>query len=336
MAPPPIAPPGLGRIASSVVARVRDGLIDQLRSRPDLAERVVRLLRLVPSRSARSTLYRTFSWPLIDHLRSPLEIATTGGKLMVDTSDVVGRVLTASGVWEPHVTEAFRARFGAADICIDIGAHVGYYTLLASKLVGPRGHVYAFEPSPGVYRALEQNLGRNEATNVTALNVAAGADGGPGVLYELEAGSSGNSSLSPRLLDSPHAGTADEYVSVEVDICAVDTRVPDDGFGRVRMIKVDVEGYEVEALRGVERILAVGAPVAVIVELSPEWSLEDPAPFVEDLCRRHRLTPYRLVNEYSLDGYFPARIEPPRRIHAIPSERCDLLLVRSNRPPAAE
>ena len=316
--------------AASLSARVRNGLVDRLRSRPGLAERVVRLPRLVPSRSARSTLYRTFSWPLIDHLCPQLEVASAGGKLAVDTGDIVGRVLTASGVWEPHVTEAFRARLGAGDVCIDIGAHVGYYTLLASKLVGPRGRVYAFEPSPGAYRALEQNLARNGSRNVTALNVAAGADGSTGVLYELAEGRSGNSSLSPRLLDSPHAGSADQYASVEVDICAVDTRVPAHELDRVRMIKVDVEGYEVEAMRGVERILAAGAPLAVIVELSPEWSLEDPAPFFEDLCRRHRLTPYRLVNEYSLDGYFPARIEPPVRIQAIPSERCDLLLVRPN------
>ena len=315
---------------------MRDGLVDRLRSRPGLAERVVRLPRLVPSRSVRSTLYRTFSWPLIDHLRPQLEISSIGGTLLVDRADMVGRVLVASGVWEPHVTEAFRARLGAGDVCVDIGAHVGYYTLLASKLVGPRGHVFAFEPSPGVYRALEENLARNGVTNVTALNVAAGADAGTGVLYELAEGSSGNSSLSPRLLDSPHAGTAGEYASVEVDVCAVDTRVPGDEFARVRMIKVDVEGYEVEALRGVERILAAGAPIAVIVELSPEWSLDDPAPFIEDLCRRHRLTPYRVVNEYSLDGYFPARIVPPVRVRTIPSERCDLLLVRSSPGSAAQ
>ena len=322
------APARIGARVSSVLARLRDGLVGRLRSRPRLAERVVALPRLVPSRSARSTLYRTFSWPLIDHLRPRLEISSVGGKLAVDTGDVVGRVLTASGVWEPHVTEAFRARLGAGDICIDIGAHIGYYTLLAAKLVGASGHVYAFEPSPAVYRALERNLERNNVTNVTALNVAAGAGERAGVLYELAAGSSGNSSLSPRLLESPHAGTADEYAPVEVEICAVDSRVPDHEFGRVRMIKVDVEGYEVEALRGVERILAAGAPIAMIVELSPEWSLEDSAPFVEDLCRRHRLRPYRLVNEYSLDGYFPAGIEPPAPIAAIPSERCDVLLVR--------
>ena len=125
-----------------------------------MAARVVRLPRLTPSPRLRSTLYRSFSWPLIDHLRPELEVSAIGGKLLVDTRDVVGRVLTASGVWEPHITEAFRTCLAAGDVCVDIGAHVGYYTLLASRLVGPSGRVYAFEPSPGVYRALERNLER--------------------------------------------------------------------------------------------------------------------------------------------------------------------------------
>ena len=115
---------------------------------------------------------------------------------------------------------------------------------------------------------------------------------------------------------------------MQVRIEAVDALVPREAFDRVRMIKVDVEGYEVEAIRGLEHILDLGAPISLIVELSPEWSLEDPARFVEGLCRKHRLTPFRLTNEYTLDGYFPTRIEHPARIDEIPAERCDLLLVR--------
>ena len=243
------------------------------------------------------------------------------------TEDAVGRVLAAAGEWEPHVTHAFRGALAPGDVCLDVGAHIGYYTLLASKLVGPRGRVYAFEPSPRAHAELAANVARNAATNVIALNVAAGAEPGTAILYE-GPGGSGNSSLSPRLLESPHAGRAEEYTPVEVTVATLESLVPRDAFRRGRMIKVDVEGYEVEALRGLERILDEGARVALVVELSPEWSAEAPAQFVEALCRRHRLTAFLLVNEYTFDGYFPDRIEPPVRIHEIPSERCDLLLVR--------
>ena len=96
----------------------------------------------------------------------------------------------------------------------------------------------------------------------------------------------------------------------------------------MRVLKVDVEGYEVEVLRGVEGVLAAGAPIAVFVELSPAWSEEDPSAFVDVFCREHGLVPWRLVNDYTPAGYFPSRLVPPARLERIPAERCDLLLTR--------
>jgi FkbM family methyltransferase len=308
--------------------RIRYGVIVRIRDRPRLAQRVLGLVRRLPVRGVRSRLARWFSWLLVDELPAQLEVRTIAGTLAVDTRDTVGRVLAVAGEWEPHVTRAFLRSLRPGDVCLDVGAHVGYYTLLASKAVGRHGHVYAFEPAPGVYRVLSRNLERSGVANVTALNVAAGASEGSAVLYEGPGGGSGNSSLSPRLLETPHMGRAEQYTPVEVEVRPVDALVPPDMFSRVRMIKVDVEGYEVEAICGLEDILAEGAPVSLIVELSPEWSEDDPARFVEKLCERHGLNAFRLVNEYSLDGYFPTRIEPATRLDEIPAGRCDLLLVR--------
>lgn len=286
------------------------------------------VIRLLPVRGIRARLYRSVSWPLTVHLSPPVEVRTPGGTMIVDTRDSIGRVLAIAGEWEPHVTQAFRRRLAPGDVCVDVGAHVGYYTLLASKLVGRHGHVYAFEPSPRTFPQLEANLARNEAANVTAVNVAAGAGEGSAVLYEAPSHSSGASSLSAQMLESPDVGRAEDYAPVQVRVGAVDALVPREAFGRVRLIKVDVEGYEVEALGGIEGLLAEGAPVSLIVELTPAWSVEDPARFVEGLCRRHGLSAFQLVNEYTLDGYFPTRIEPPAQLVEIPAGRCDLLLVR--------
>lgn len=248
--------------------------------------------------------------------------------MIVDAGDSVGRVLAIAGEWEPHVTSAFRASLERGDVCIDVGAHVGYYALLAAKVVGPPGHVYAFEPSPTTYRSLVANLARNRRANVTPANVAAGAEESTAVLYEAPNYGSGASSLSRRMLEAPDIGRLEEYAPVQVRVGPIASLVPRESFPRVRLIKIDVEGYEVEALRGLEEILAIGAPLTLIVELTPDWSAEPPAPFVEDLCRRHALTAFRLSNEYTFDGYFPARIEPPTRLDAIPVGRCDLLLRR--------
>lgn len=74
--------------------------------------------------------------------------------------------------WEPGVAEFLRDTLNQGDIFIDIGAHVGAYTLLASKLVGSRGQVYAFEPDPVARRFLYKNIGINRAINVTILPLA--------------------------------------------------------------------------------------------------------------------------------------------------------------------
>jgi FkbM family methyltransferase len=287
------------------------------------------LARRVPTRRLRSAVHRSVSWTLVDELPARIEVSAVGGRMVVDRKSLLGRVVAISGEWEPHVTNEFRKRLTPGDVCVDVGAHVGYYTLLASRLVGPKGHVYAFEPAPVCHRALHDNLERNGRANVTVLDVAAGAREATEVLLVAPGGSPETSSLSPRMLEVPHGGEASQFTPTEVRTQAVDAVVPRAQFARVRVLKVDVEGYEVEVLRGAEGILAAGAPIAVFVELSPAWSEEDPSAFVDALCREHGLVPWRLLNEYSPAGYFPSRLVPPTRLGRIPAERCDLLLTRT-------
>ncbi len=246
----------------------------------------------------------------------------------VDTGDAVGSVVAASGIWEPNITATVRQLVSPGDVCIDVGAHVGYHTLLMSRLVEEHGHVFAFEPSPARFFELTSNLARNGSTNVTAFNIAAGTGDGEAVLYEAPRENTSASTMSPGALVSPVAGNARDYKPRTVRVAAVESRVPPELFSRIRLVKVDVEGYEVEALRGLEGILSVGAPIAIVVEISPDWSAEDPTGFLEELCARHRLAPWRVVNEYSPRGCFPSKPQPPVRVAVIPSERADLVLVR--------
>jgi precorrin-6B methylase 2 len=89
--------------------------------------------------------------------------------MVVDPSDYVNRIIAITGVWEPQVTAAFQALLSPGDVCVDVGANIGYFSLLAARLVGSRGHVYAVEPSSTSYDRLTKNLELNNATNVTAL-----------------------------------------------------------------------------------------------------------------------------------------------------------------------
>lgn len=293
-----------------------------------LARRLLPLARLVPGRSRRARLYHVFSWPLGSGIRDRYEVGTVGGRMLVDPQTLIGRVLAVSGEWEPHVTSAFCSRLAVGDVCVDVGAHIGYYTLLASGAVGRSGRVYALEPSSRVFRTLSSNLALNASANVTAFNVAAGERAGRGALYEAPGPSPLTSSLSSRMLDAPHGARAEEFVPTDVQVVALDDIVPADDFRRVRVVKIDVEGYEIEVLRGMESLLRAADRIAVFVETSPEWTTEDPARFLTEFCKEHRLSPYVLRNDYSLEGYFPRRLLPPVRVRTIPLGRQDLMLVR--------
>src|SRR5205823_8966527 len=89
-----------------------------------------------------------------------------------DTRDTIQQYIYYFGVWEPHLTRWIVRRLVCGDAFIDVGANVGYYSLLASKLVGTSGSVVAIEASPATFKILQSNLALNQVRNVRAMNVA--------------------------------------------------------------------------------------------------------------------------------------------------------------------
>jgi FkbM family methyltransferase len=306
-----------GRLAAAAAGR--------LGRRPRLATTLLRLPRALPS-GPRSSLYRSFSWQLAKRVRLETTVSVAGGSMMeVSTADQVGRVLAISGVWEPNATAVFRSLLRPGDVCLDIGAHIGYFTLLASRLVGPGGHVYAFEPSPATYEALLANLRRNDAANVTAFPFAAGDAPGQALLHEGPGTNTGRSTLR----DTQPNAAPFTTPGVTVDVRTPVSCVPEDDLRRIRVVKIDVEGYEVEVLSGLVPIFELGEPLAVLVEFNPLWSAHERA--VEDvtgLCREHGFALQRVSAGYSLETLFPARVAAPVPIDAVPPHECDLLLTR--------
>jgi FkbM family methyltransferase len=282
--------------------------------------------RLLPHGRLRSRLYRSFSWPLAKRLAAELEVTVSGGsRLAVRTDDSIGRVLAISGVWEPNVSAVFSRRLARGDVCVDIGAHIGYFTLLASRRVGPQGHVYAFEPSPTNFRALRSNVERNDAANVTALQVAVGPTPQRALLVEGPGTNTGRATLSPVLVARASAGRPEATVEVRpvtADLPAVDLE-------RIRVVKIDVEGYELEVLKSLEAVFELSRPLTVFIELTPGWTGDDdPAAYVDDLRSRHGFDLEKLETGYSVGELFPNRLTEPLPLSSVPSEQCDLVLTR--------
>lgn len=118
-------------------------------------------------------LFRDLSTSFLDKTTFALPAETFyGKKLFVNPLDPVGNSLIKTGLWERETT-LFFMKFIKQGMCVvDIGAHIGYYTILFSSLVGKEGKVYAFEPEIKNYNILLHNLRINNAVNVIPENLA--------------------------------------------------------------------------------------------------------------------------------------------------------------------
>lgn len=292
----------------------------RLSNHPRVAAAMLAAVRRLPGRRARAFGYRHVSRPLVERMAASVEVSVAGGyALTVDTSDVFGRSLATSGTWEPSVTATFRLLLSPGDVCVDVGAHVGYYTILASRLVEPGGHVYALEPAPETYVRLLANLRLNGVSNVTALPLAAGA---VEARATLKTGPPSHTGVSSILSDAAPRGLDETTVTVRPVACVV--RAID--LERIRLIKVDVEGYELEVLKGIEPILEHVRP-AIIIEIHAHRAGEA-EPLIVKLCDTYQLNAFRL-DDYEVEDRFVSAVNPPRLLApptGLPRERYNLLL----------
>jgi FkbM family methyltransferase len=163
------------------------------------------------------------------------------------------------GYWEFWLSLCFARNIKPGDTVIDVGANLGYYTLMAADLVGPEGHVFAIEPNPSVHRFMCDTINVNGfASRVTPLNAALGAGAGGGsVPFYVPTGEPKNG----RFLQSrENAGE----LSASGDIIDVQTlESPPLGARRVDFIKIDVEGAELNVLESLSPVLQAFRPKVV-------------------------------------------------------------------------
>ena len=143
-------------------------------------------------------------------------------------------------------------------VFVDVGANFGVYTLIASKLVGEHGRVFAFEPTAESFQVLQQNLALTHFSNVRAFQVALAQTRGKAWLYH------GSDPRGNSLGRDPGCGNKGEEVQTE----ALDNLLEENGIDRVDVMKVDAEGAEELVLRGAIGILTKHNPI-VIFEYNP-------------------------------------------------------------------
>ncbi len=154
--------------------------------------------------------------------------------------------------YEPLICRLIQQRLARGGVFIDIGANIGYITLVASKLVGPEGSVLSFEPHPKIYERFLRNVEINSPGNVTPYNVALSDEAGEAELYSPHDGHHGGTSLQ-------NQGWHEEVDTFTVPTKRLDDILPED-VGEVSFIKIDVEGAELLALRGASKTIATHCP----------------------------------------------------------------------------
>jgi FkbM family methyltransferase len=191
--------------------------------------------------------------------RLPKPVRLPSGSWWLLRNDNLGRPLQ-EGVFETR-ERAFVARFLRPGMTVlDIGAHQGLYTLLASRKVGAAGKVFAFEPSHRERRALWLNIALNICTNVTVQSLAVGSCEGEADLFVVQGGETGCNSLRPPIVGSGIA-------PVRVRVTTLDGWLQSRMIPTVDFIKLDIEGGELEALKGAARTLNRRPRPVMLVEV---------------------------------------------------------------------
>jgi FkbM family methyltransferase len=163
---------------------------------------------------------------------------------------------------EDDIIEHFTPKQG--DIVVDIGAHMGRYTIISSKRVGTKGKVVAIEAHPGNFEMLNRNIKLNQLTNVIPLNYAAYSKETKIKLYlpEEESGYTIYNTIM-----SNRAGTEDKFVEVNANTLDYLLQLNQIIEEQVNWIKIDVEGAELEVLKGAQNVLSENKDIALLIEV---------------------------------------------------------------------
>ncbi len=184
-----------------------------------------------------------------------------GSMMILDLNDLgISRELALYGVHERNSTAEVKTIITPGMKILEVGANIGYYALIETKLAGPSGHLYAIEPAPHNFNSLKKNLELNNIRNADLHQAAFGEVRSKAKFYVYDRGN-----LSSFIKRDDMGMKCEE---VEVEIMTLDDFLK---FKKVDFIRMDVEGYEKEILKGSEGALSEGnRPKYFFIEVHSE------------------------------------------------------------------
>lgn len=186
---------------------------------------------------------------------------TPYGTMFIDPASNFGVAILDQGAYEPGMVALLGRTLGPGDTFVDAGANEGWFSVVASRLVGPAGRVLAIEPQGRLQPVLAQNFRANACANVVVAPLAVGAGDGELRLHLMPSINTGASSAS--------RPTRYPLRTQRVRCTTLAALFRSEGIDRCDLLKVDVEGAEWDLLRGAEPLLTSGAIRRIALEYHP-------------------------------------------------------------------
>ena len=215
-------------------------------------------------------------------LDRPRVVCVDGLRLLVNPASVEGGVIE-QGTYEPLMTATLRHYLRPGSCFVDLGAHVGYFSLIASRLVGSEGSVVAVEPQSRLQAVLQQNVQENECFNVRLVRAIVAAKAGTERLHLASSLNTGSSSL--------FRGTRYWQPTETIRSLTLADLLAKCGLRNVDLMKVDIEGAEYDVLMQAEDVLRAGLIRVLAVDIH------------ESVLARRGLSPERLRSRLEDYGY---------------------------------
>jgi FkbM family methyltransferase len=203
--------------------------------------------------------------------------------------DFIQRHIYFFGYWERKVSALITRLLRPGDVFIDIGANVGWFTILGARRVGPHGKVVAFEPGRETFDNLQANIRLNRLANVTAENLAIADIDGVALLSGIDDRCTALGSIARDDIASGETVTSVRFDNYWQSTC----NKP------IRLIKMDIEGAEMKALSGMDDLLRRQLCDYLIVEVNNEtlaWAGSTPQ-HVLSLLGKYRYRLYRITSK---------------------------------------
>jgi FkbM family methyltransferase len=208
-----------------------------------------------------------------------------------------------SSAWEEDTTKLFEKLVKKGDVIVDMGANVGYFTLLSAKLTGKDGRVFSFEPSPKNFEYLSKNIKINNYANVTAEQKAVSDSSGKIKLFLCPYDTGHHTIKQQEGIEAYRLGRGGEVSSINIDAVTLDEYMKNKS-EKVDVMKIDVEGAEALAFSGMKETLTKNRNIKIFLEFFPlliEKMGSSPENFVNYLLREFNV--FVIGHDYVMEKF---------------------------------